>query len=507
MTVPTSRHRRRRLRWAAVLTAAGIALAGCGSGAADTAAADGPPTATVPLSAPLAVINPILDTAAGGPVYSSMFQSLVFNQDPEGPVPALAESWETSEDGLTWTFHLDPDAKWHDGTQVTAEDVVFTLTQEQQPSNPHAGTLGILDRAEAADPATVLLHLNRPNSALVAIIGAKYILPKAYYEQVGPSGFSAAPIGSGPFKFVEAVAGGGVELTRVENWHGPEQPLAGITFTPVPSAQAQVAGLQSGDLNVVPELPTSQAERVAGLPGVRVEEIGGAPVSFIAFDLRSGPGADQNFREAVNLAVDKEALAATVMQGHAVPAAGLITPPVVGYDSTRTPTGYDPERARALLAESGYDGSPIPFTYPTSVLVNADEMANAVASYLSEIGITVQPTPIDYSTFLQQWAGQQLTGMYMMQYKNGTDADTIVSSLYARGTRALFDDPQVFDTVDRSRETTGDERLAVLAELERQVIDENRYYAPLLVPNAMYGVAEGIPLVPNPFNPIFVTWK
>jgi peptide/nickel transport system substrate-binding protein len=163
--------------------------------------------------------------------------------------------------------------------------------------------------------------------------------------------------------------------------------------------------------------------------------------------------------------------------------------------------------AKAKLAQSGYDGSPIPFTYPTSVLVNADEMAKAVANYLSAVGITVQPIPIDYSTFLQQWAGKQITGMYMMQYKNGTDADTIVSSLYARGTRVLFDDPEVFATVDKSRETTGDERLAVLADLEKQVLDQHRYYAPLVVPNAVYGMTEGVPMTPNPFNPVLVAWK
>jgi len=506
MTLQIPRPRLRRARWAALAAAIGIALAGCGqSGGGAAPGTD--PVVTVPLAAPLAVINPIMDTAAGGAVYSSMFQSMVFNQDPAGPVPALAESWETAPDGMTWTFHLDPDAKFHDGTPVTADDVVFTLTQEKEPANPHAGTLGILDRAEAVDPHTVVLHLTKPNSALVAIIGAKYILPKDYYERVGPAGFSAAPIGSGPFKFVKAIDGGGVELARVDAWHGPEQPLAGIRFKPVTSSQAQVAGLQTGELNIVPDLPTSQADRLAAMDGIEVVETGGAPVSFIAFDVRSGPGQDRDFREAVNLAIDKDALVKTVMQGHAQPAASLITPPVVGHDPTRRPTPYDPERAKQLLARSSYDGSPIPFTYPTSVLVNADEMAKAVANYLSAVGIAVQPIPIDYSTFLQQWAAKQITGMYMMQYKNGTDADTIITSLYARGTRVLFDDPEVFATVDRTREATGEERLAALAELEQLVLDKNRYYAPLLVPNAVYGVTDGIPLNANPFNPILVAWK
>lgn len=506
--------RRTSRRTVLALFAAAAPLSACGMGGSsasgDGASASGTEAAAltslnVPLSAPLALINPIKDTAAGGYVYSSIFETLIFGQDPDGPKPAIATDWSPSDDGLTWTFTLDPSRTFHDGTPVTAADVVFTLTAEKDPSSPHAGTLGNVQSAEAVDDHTVAVHLTTPNSAIYAILGAKYILPQAYYEQVGPEGFSAAPIGSGPFKFSEAIAGGGAHVVAFDGYTGTKQTLQEVFFTPVTSAQSQVAGLESGDLDVVPDLAPSQVDRIKSTDGLTVSEVDGAPVSFVAFNATAGGFLDElAFRQAVTAAIDRDALVSAVMSGHAKPASGLITPPVVGFDDGRKVPAYDEAKAKQLLGQSSYDGSAITLTYPTTVLVNADQVAQAVSSYLETIGIATSLVAIDYTTFLQQWAAKALQGMYIMQYKNGTDADTVITSLYARGTRVLFDDPELFALVDTSRQTTGDERLAALADLEARLIDDQVWYAPLMWPNAVLAEREGVNIEANAFNPLFV---
>jgi len=491
-----------------VLASCGMSSSSNPSGEESSSAGGEAVTAlNVPLSAPLALVNPIKDTAAGGYVYSALFESLIFTQDPDGLKPAIATEWVQAEDGLSWTFTLDPTRTFHDGTPVTADDVVFTIMAEKDPTSPHAGTLGNVSAVEAVDPQTVKFTLTTPNSAIYAILGAKYILPRTYYESVGPEGFSAAPIGCGPFAWAEAIAGGGAHLSRYDGYTGFEQPLQDLFFTPVTSAQSQVAGLESGDLDVVPDLATSQIDRISQTDGLEVAEVEGAPVSFIAFNALSAPMNELAFRQAVSYAVDRQALVDVVMGGHALVATGLITPPVIGFDDTRPEPEYDVERATELIAQTSYDGTPLRLTYPTSVLVNADQVAQSVASYLDKIGIATELVAIDYTTFLQQWAAKSFQGLYIMQYKNGTDADTIISSLYARGTRVLFDDAELFDLVDASRRATGEDRLGVLADLEERTIGEQQWYAPLMFPNAVAGVRTGVPYEPNPFNPTFVAYE
>jgi peptide/nickel transport system substrate-binding protein len=462
----------------------------------------------VPLAAPLAVIDPTVDTAAGNLVYQTLFQTLVFNSDPSGPIPSLAKSWSTSADGLTWTFKLDPTAKFSDGTAVTSADVVFTIQKEMVAGNPHAGTLTNLASVDASDPETVNFHLKAVNAAFLAIISAKYIVPAAYYQSVGADGFSKAPIGSGPFKMDSQTGGGAVVSDSPTFTLVKKQQYSKITFTPVPSLQSQIAGLQSGTLDVVPNIVSSQVDQLKSDSNVEVKETDSSGgVSFIAFNTTTAPGNNLAFRKAVNEAIDRSAMVKTIMSGHASVATGLFTPSVLDYDKTRKAPTFDLTQAKKDLAASGYDGSAINMTYPTSVLVNADLVAQAVASFLSDLGVKVNLIPLDYTTFLQKWAAHAIDGMYIMQYQNGADPDTIISSLYAGGSRVMFTDQAVTDAVALTRTTTGDARAKALASLENLVINTDVYYAPLMVPNAIFGVKKGIPFTPNPFGAIYITYK
>ena len=116
--------------------------------------------------------------------------------------------------------------------------------------------------------------------------------------------------------------------------------------------------------------------------------------------------------------------------------------------------------------------------------------------------------PLDYTTFLQKWAAHKIDGMYIMQYQNGRDPDTIISSLYAGGSRAMFTDATVTAEVAATRTATeGSARQAALKTLENNVINTQYYYAPIMVPNAIYGVRKGIPFTPNPFSAVYITYK
>jgi peptide/nickel transport system substrate-binding protein len=515
--------RGRARRWIGALAGTSaliVVLAACGGssspgggsgssgGSAASSASSSQVPVTVPLAAPLAVIDPTVDTAAGNAVYQTVFQTLVFYSDPSGtPIPSLAKSWTTSPDGLTWTFNLNPSAKFSDGTAVTSADVVFTIQKEMVAGNPHAGTLTNLASVDASDPETVNFHLKSANAAFLAIISAKYIVPAAYYQQVGADGFSKAPIGSGPFK-IDSEAGGGAVVVLNPTYTAIKQQYSKITFTPVPSAQSQVAGLQSGTLDIVPNIASSQVDQLKSDANIEIKETDSSGgVSFIAFDTTTAPGNNLDFRKAVDEAIDRNAMVKTIMNGHAQVATGLFTPSVVDYDKSRKAPTFDLTQAKKDLAASGYSGQAIDMTYPTSVLVNADLVAQSVQSFLGDLGVKVNLIPLDYTTFLQKWAAHQITGMYIMQYQNGIDPDTIISSLYAGGSRVMFTDQQVTDEVNQTRTTTGDARFKALQTLENTVINTDYYYAPLMVPHAIYGVKKGIPFTANPITAIYINYK
>lgn len=487
---------------------AGLLLAACGSGAStgtdETAGAT--TSITVPLSASLATLDPTQDVFAGNTVFKTLFQPLVDLSDADGARPDLALSWTTSDNGLTWTFELDPDATFSDGTPVTSEDVVFTIDLELQDSNPHAASLIDIKKVAAPDPQTVVFTLKEPNASFLTQGPAKYIVPKDYYTEVGADQFAKEPVGSGPFEYEAAVAGGGVTVVTNPDYSGSEQLYDQITFTVVPTAEAQVAGLTTGALDIVPNIATSQVDLLKASPGVSVVDGGpSTTVSFIAFDQRVSPTDDLDFRRAVSESIDRQALADTILGGYASVGTGFVTPPEDEYDESRAAPEYDAQQAAADLAASGYSGQTVTLTYPTSTLVNPEETAQAVAAYIEDIGVKVNLVPLDYTTFLQKWIAHDLEGMYLFQYTVGSsDPDAIFRSLAAEGSRAMFTDDEVFDQFTRTETETGDERTAAVAELQAMLFDEKVYYTPLLNPNALFGVRTSVSFTPNPIITTYV---
>jgi peptide/nickel transport system substrate-binding protein len=517
--------RRRRIGFLSGGVAIVLALAACGggssgsssssSGAASGAASSGAGSTgkagqavTVPLSAPLAVIDPTVDVFAGNAVYQALFQSLVYTSAPTGPVPDLAKTWDTSADGLTWTFHLDATAKFSDGTAVTSADVLYTIQKEMTAGSPYVATLSNVASVSAPDPETFIFQLKAPNAAFLTVGASKYIVPAAYYQKVGADGFNKAPMGSGPFKFDSAVAGGGAVVVATATYtRVKQQQYSKITYTPVPSAQAQVSGLQSGDLSVVANLASAQVDQLKSDSNIVVNEVTGGALSFIAFDTTMAPTDNVSFRKAVSDAIDRASMVKTIMNGHATIATGFVTPPLFGYDSSRKAPAFDVAQAKKEVTASGYTGQSVDLTYPTSVLVNADLVAQAVAAFLGDVGIKVNLIPLDYTTFLQKWVSHGLHGMYLMQYSNGADPDPILQSLAAANSRAMFTDQAVADQLQATRTTSGDARKAAIAKLQDSLFTTDVYYTPLMVPNAIYGVRKGIPFTANPIVATYITYK
>lgn len=314
-----------------------------------------PPTLVVGLNQQ----GPVL--FAGGQIYESLL-SYSFDLDPQ---PSLAREWEISEDGLTYTFHLQEGVKWHDGEDFTAEDVVFTATEFLMDAHPRWRLIATtyVEDVTAADDHTVVFTLNQPFSAFIMAfeLSSFPIMPKHVYEgsdfRTNPA--NQQPIGTGPFKFKEWKRGSYVNLVANEDYWREGQPkLAELYFRVIPDAASRAVAFEQGTVDVIRggDIEGFDVARLADLPGAESTVQGWesyAPLAFTVWNHRRAPFDNVKVRQAIMHAIDRDFVAETIMFGQATPATGPFSSSTRFYDDSIPAYDYDMDKAKALLEESG----------------------------------------------------------------------------------------------------------------------------------------------------------
>ena len=296
-------------------------------------------------------------TPAAEAVCGALFERLVSLGPRAEPRPALAERWSLSRDGLAYTFQLRPRVTLHDGTPFDASVARYSLERLLGDERPaRRGLLfGIVRSVRAVDAGTLELRLDRPFSPLLhhlAQVGAAIVSPAAHRQ--GERRFSEQPVGSGPFHFVER-AGSRIVLERWEgSWRGAPR-LSRVVFRTGQEEKARLALLREGSVQVASPLSPDASTEVARDEALQLELAPSARVIGIAINTQAPPFDDRRVRQALNYAVDKEALARSVFSERATVLGGPLSPAVQGAFPL-SPYPYDPDRARALLVEAGLAG-------------------------------------------------------------------------------------------------------------------------------------------------------
>lgn len=341
-----------------------------------------------------------------------LYNALVMFDDPDQlPVGDLAENWEASEDGLTWTFNLHQNATWHDGEVLDADDVVFTVNEIWV--NPDVayylrGNLGMIESAEKIDAHTVQLNLNEAAYNLPWMLGyLADILPEhimadwAPDDFVDPVEFLKNPIGSGPFKFDEMVPGSHARFVRNDDYFGGTPHLDAVLFKVIPDIEQQLAQLQTGELDLVVVEP-HQLAAIEGNSNIRINEARQVNYTYIAFHNQMEPFTDPLVRQALTHAIDRESILENAQLGRGLLANHPISPFLEwAYNDQVAGFEYDPEKAGQLLDEAGWtmgandirekDGQPL------KVVLEVDrgnpvreQTAIFAQQYWSEIGVDVE---------------------------------------------------------------------------------------------------------------------
>lgn len=345
---------------------------------------------------------------------SQLFDPLVF-QDKNGEiVPALAESWETSEDGTVWTFHLRQGVTFHNGDPFTADDVVATWEYGSADSSSWPEKYNIATKVEKVDDFTVTVTTDGPKPLLLVTMHDFWsIIPKKYMDKVGVDGFLAKPIGTGPFMFKEWAKGDHLTYEANPNyWQEGFPKAAELVFRFIPESATRVAAIQQDEVDIVTRLSAEESESLNGADGVNVIQYQVPRIYYIAFDnLSSGkdtPIADPKVRQAMNYAVDVDGIIKALFAGNGQRAAGYVASSELGYGVV-PPFPYDSDKAKALLKEAGYEnGFTIDMACPSGVFAAFQEVCEAIVSNLGDVGITANLEMMESGAFWDLMVKKQL---------------------------------------------------------------------------------------------------
>ena len=336
-------------------------------------------------------------------VLSHIYETL-FDLTPDGDiVPLLATSAEMAADGLSWTITLRDDVVFHNGAPLTAEVVKGSMERFLDPENAFTFRflLSIVESIDVVDDLTVVFNLGSTLAPFLSHLthNSTAIVHPDVVAEFGED-FSENPVGTGPFQLDNWQRGDRIDLERFDGYWGELPGVSGVRFLTVPEDTTRMALVETGEAHVAVRVPPQDVARIDANPDVTVYNVSGLRTIYIYFNHLMEPFTDVRVRQALNYAVDKEEIAEFIFGGAVRVSDAPIAPAIFGY----TPVGpyeYDPERARALLAEAGYaDGLTVELWSPTGRYPQDIQVAQAIQGQLAEVGVNAEITSIDWAAYL-----------------------------------------------------------------------------------------------------------
>jgi peptide/nickel transport system substrate-binding protein len=432
---------------------------------------------------------PILDPTAGAAaaidevVYANLFEGLT-RFGPDGSIePALAESWEIAPDGLSWVFHLHEGVKFHDGTPLTAEDVVFSFDRATAEGtlNAQKQLFDGINEVTAIDDTTVEIGLDAPKGSLLSDLawGDAVIVSPATAEDN-----ATKPVGTGPFRFSNWVQGDRIELARNEDYWGTPAKLDKVTFRFISDPTAAFAAMMAGDVDVFPNFPAPEnLAQFSADPRFQVLIGSTEGETIMAINNARKPFDDVRVREALAHAIDRKAIIDGAMFGYGTPIGSHFAPHNPAYEDLTALSGHDPDKAKALLAEAGVKGlAPTLVLPPPSYARRGGEI---VASQLRAVGIEPRIVNVEWAQWLEQVFKNKDFDLTIISHTEPMDIGIYARPDYYFG----YDDP-VMRALLKGVEATADpdEQTAILQAAQERIAD--RFVNVYLFQLAKTGVAD-----------------
>lgn len=431
-----------------------------------------------------------LDPRIGVDAQSERIDNLIFDDllsrgDNLDVAPGLAERWEIP-DPLTYIFHLHHGVKFHDGRSLTSRDVKWTLDSllTGKIRSAKAAAYRFVDRIDAPNDFTVVLHMKEPDAALLWNLsdGAMGIVPFGSGEEI-----SRTPIGSGPFQFVSAEIDKEVVVARNDNYWGERPKVSRVRFAIVPDATTQALELRkgSGDVIINGSFPPDTVLTLRREPSLAVESAPGTRLAYLGFNVRDPILKDVRVRQAIAYALDRRPIIDYLWRGEAQPARSVLPPQSWAYNDNVPTYDHDPTKARQLLDTAGYpevDGVRFHITMKTSTDENTRLMVAVMQQQLREVGIALDIRSFEFGTFFSDVTHGAFQ-LYGLRWIGGNEDPDIFSLCFSSSrfppngaNRGYYSNPKVDALIDEARrEVDQAKRKSSYAELQSILAEELPY--------------------------------
>ncbi|WP_291381244.1 ABC transporter substrate-binding protein [Demequina sp.] len=470
----------------AVTTAAVLTLAGCSSGESvdlgdGTSDATSAPASSDTLVAAIGGEPDQLDPHITSAYFSfevleNVYDTLVEPDDSLEMQPALAESWDISDDQLTWTFTLRQGVTFHDGSPLTADDVAYSYNRIINDALTTSWRFAAVESVTAVDNSTVEIKVSQPTPNLLALIGGYKGMAIVEQSNVESGDITTNPIGTGPYSVAEYVSGDHITLTANPDYWGGAPSVDTVEFRFISDGNTAMTALKNGEIDWTDSIPVQQVESLTGDDSINLTVAPSTDYWYLAMNENRAPWNDVRVRQAVAYAIDRDAILQATTYGTGV-LNQLAIPEQSGWYTEYHKYSYDPAKAQQLFDDAGFTGATLDFLatsdYPETVTTG-----QILADELKPYGIDVQIRTLDFATWLDE-EGSGNFDMFMLSWLGNLDPDDFYYAQHRTGGGFNFQgysNPEVDALLDAGRtETDVAARKELYAQAATMIADDVSY--------------------------------
>ena len=419
-------------------------------------------------------------------ILANVFDRLIEKNEQMELIPGLAESWKYIND-TTVEFKLREGVTFHNGAKFTSEDVKYTL-DKARVAPMVVNLFGAIEEVEVIDQYTVTIKTKEPYGPLLHHLShiTASIMNEDYNEAT--EDYNIKPMGTGAYRVENWFAGDRVILKSNENYFRGKAPINEVVVRNIPEENSRIIGLETGEVHISQDILSISRLTVLDEPSLELQEMSSLGVSYLGFNVRKESIQDVKVRQAIAYAINRDEIIDTILMGSVEKSNGLFGPGVFGYSETAETIGYDPEKAKALLAEAGYENGDLDLTVTTSGGETNIQVLTVVQAQLRDIGINLTLEQLEWGAFLHSTANGESDLFYMAWSNSSADGDYGMSALLhselkgAGGNRSFYKNEEL-------------DNLLALGQRELDETIRQSYYA-----KAMDIVNEEVPIYPFNFS-------
>jgi peptide/nickel transport system substrate-binding protein len=423
---------------------------------------------------------------------------------PDGKLnPGLATEWK-STGTTTWQFKLRQGVKWHDGAPFTSADAKYSIERTYDPAAKTmvSTVFTTIDRIEAPDPGTLVIHTKKPDPLLparLAFYGGQ-IVPKKYLETVGPDAFNQKPVGTGPVRLASWTKDDKAVLEANPDYWGGKIDVDRVVFRPIPETAARVAAVLKGEVDAILQLPPDQYDRVNQNATTRVAGALYAGLYVLGVNSKVKPLDNPLVKQAMSLAVDREAIVKELWRSRGIVPNGPIAKGDNHYDASLPALAYDPKEAKERLKKSGYKNEPITIETTVGYTANDKAMSEAIAGMWKDVGLNAVVEVVEYSVRAQKNREKTFKGLWWSDPTSTLgDPDGMMWRLLGPGGPQDYWRHPEFDELGNAARFSLDEKFRgdAYRKMTKIFLEHNPWIV-VIQPYEDYGLQKYVEFTPNP---------